>query len=95
MYNGDGFHQQRFTAVGMPPQAFDDWVIRAKTGGIPLDVATLGLVAKRTTLKELLATLPPDASIDGGIDFNDVDPEVFMSVVHETMSGHKPGTSRR
>lgn len=95
MYNGDGFHQQRFTALGMTPQAFDDWVERAKTGGIPLDDAALTLVAKRTTLKELQAALPPHADSEGGVVFNRVDPEVFISVVHETMSGHKPSACQR
>ncbi|MGH7048941.1 MAG: ubiquinol oxidase subunit II, partial [Stellaceae bacterium] len=36
MYNGNGFHQQRFTAVAMAPIDFQAWVRKARADGIPL-----------------------------------------------------------
>lgn len=85
MFNGDGFHEQRFTAVGMEPDAFEAWIERTKALGGPLDNATLYLVAKRSTLKELQTALGTHTPQGGGLYFKSVTPELFHEVVMQTM----------
>lgn len=91
MYNGDGFHAQRFTAVGMAPAAFDAWVDRARAQGRALDPAALSLVGRRSTLKELQAALDvPGAAAGEGLVFNRAGPALFSEVVMHTMQADMP-----
>jgi cytochrome o ubiquinol oxidase subunit 2 len=86
-YNGSGFHQQRFTAVAMPPEEFDTWSRLVRSNGIALDARTLELISRQGTQAELLGKLPPTHSSDGSIYFNGVNGTVFSSVVMATMLG--------
>lgn len=87
MYNGDGFHQQRFTAVAMTPDAFNDWVKQIQARGVPLDASTLKLISEPTTRAQLAAALGESQAGDGGIYFNHATSDVFSSVVRATMDG--------
>ncbi|OXC76667.1 Cytochrome O ubiquinol oxidase subunit II [Caballeronia sordidicola] len=87
MYNGDGFHQQRFTAVAMTPDAFNDWVKQIQAHGVPLDASTLKLISEPTTRAQLAAALGQSQASDGGIYFNHATSDVFSSVVRATMDG--------
>ena len=87
MYNGDGFHQQRFTAVAMTPDAFKDWVKQTQARGMPLDANVLKLISDRTTRAQLTAALGQSRASDGGIYFNHATSDVFSNVVMETMNG--------
>jgi cytochrome o ubiquinol oxidase subunit II len=87
MYNGDGFHQQRFTAVAMTPDAFNDWVEQTRARGVPLDASTLKLISERTTSAQLTVALGRIQTSDGGIYFNHATSDVFSSVVKATMDG--------
>lgn len=90
MYNGDGFHQQRFTAVAMRPEAFDDWVKHSQSSSMPLDARALQLISERTTQAQLVKALGQDT---GGVSvsFNHATYDVFTSVVMATMDGTAPG----
>ena len=87
MYSGDGFHQERFTAVGMAPDAFAAWVQRARTNGPPLDAAALARIARREPLAALKAALPPAPASDGNLYFSHADPQVFDRIVMQTLTG--------
>ena len=87
MYNGDGFHQQRFTAVAMTPDAFNDWVKQTRARGMPLDATTLKLISERTTRAQLAAALGQSRTSDGGIYFNQARSDIFSNVVMATMNG--------
>jgi cytochrome o ubiquinol oxidase subunit 2 len=87
MYNGNGFHQQRFTAVAMTPDAFNDWVKQIQARGLPLDASTLKLISAPTTSAQLTAALGQSQTSDGGIYFNHAASDVFSSVVRATMDG--------
>jgi len=87
MYNGDGFHQQRFTAVAMTPDAFNDWVKQTRARGVPLDASTLKLISERTTREQLTAALGQSRASDGGIYFNHATLDIFSDVVMATMNG--------
>ena len=90
MYNGDGFHQQKFTAVAMPPGEFQNWVASVGGKGIALDAHTLKLIAQRGTRAQLAAALPPASAKDGTIYFSKVNPALFTAVVRATMAGEAP-----
>ena len=87
MYNGDGFHQQRFTAVAMTPDAFNDWVKQTRVHGMPLDATTLKQISERTTRAQLAAALGQNRASDAGIYFNNATSDIFSNVVMATMNG--------
>ncbi len=89
MYNGDGFHQQKFDAVSMTPDDFNVWVGKVRASGIALDQRSLKAIAQRGTRAELLAALPGPKSQDGNAYFSGVTATLFPAVV----KGTKDGTS--
>jgi cytochrome o ubiquinol oxidase subunit 2 len=90
MYNGDGFHQQRFTAAAMAPAAFNAWVDAAHTNGVALDPQRLKVIARRGTRAELRAALSLPQSPDGPVYFSGVTAALFPAVVMATMGGTEP-----
>ncbi|TAL85393.1 MAG: cytochrome ubiquinol oxidase subunit II [Rhodanobacter sp.] len=87
MYNGNGFHQQQFTAQAMTPAAFRAWVRKARASGIPLDAQTLQLVSRRATRRELIAALPKASSMGGDVYFRVASAALFPAVVKATREG--------
>lgn len=87
MYNGDGFHQQKFTAQAMTPADFDAWVSKVRASGFPLDAPTLQLISQRTTRSDLIAALPRPGSGDGNVYFTAASKTLFAAVVKATMDG--------
>ncbi len=87
MYNGDGFHQQKFTALAMSPADFEAWVSRVRATGMPLDAQSLGIIAQRSTRNDLIAALPRARSMDGDVYFTGVSRSLFSAVVMATMDG--------
>lgn len=87
MYNGDGFHQQRFTAVAMTPEGFNAWANGVRTNGIVLNEQNLKLISQRSTRAELIAALPPPKSPDGNVYFSGASATLFPAVVMATMGG--------
>ncbi|MDA3913166.1 ubiquinol oxidase subunit II [Oleiagrimonas sp.] len=89
MYNGNGFHQQKFTALAMSPADFKAWVIKVGATGIVLDAQTLKLIARRSTRSDLIAALPKATSMRGNVYFTGVGKTLFPAVVKATMDGTK------
>jgi cytochrome o ubiquinol oxidase subunit 2 len=87
MYNGNGFHQQQFTAVGMTPVDFTAWVQMVRTHGMPLDPRTLQLISQRTTRTTLIDALPKTGVQDGNLYFTGATSALFPAVVKATMDG--------
>lgn len=87
MYNGNGFHQQKFIALAMSPSDFNAWVDHVHADGIALDAHALQLVSQRTTRSELIAALPKAGAIDGNVYFTGVSRALFPAVVKATMDG--------
>jgi cytochrome o ubiquinol oxidase subunit 2 len=87
MYNGDGFHQQKFTAVGMSAAAFQAWVRKVKSGGVPMDAHVFKLLAARNTRAELAADLPTGAVRDGTVYLTRVSPKLFPAIVEGVKQG--------
>ena len=86
MYNGNGFHQERFTAVAMTAEQFDAWVGTVRSNGIALNKHILNLISQRSTRMQLSAALPQPGSPDGNVYFSGATPELFSAVVMATMS---------
>ena len=87
MYNGDGFHQQKFTALAMSPADFEAWVGKLRATGMPLDARSLEIIAQRSTRSDLIAALPGARSMDGDVYFTGVSRSLFSAVVMATMDG--------
>ena len=90
MYNGDGFHDQKFTAVAMNPHEFEAWIARVKATGTPLDADILKAISARDTRAQLIAKLPHTAVRDGNVYLTDVATELFARVVKATLDGTSP-----
>ncbi len=87
MYNGNGFHLQKFTAVAMKPADFATWVKQVHASGIPLDAQALKLVAQRGTRADLIVAMPKARSMDGNVYFTGVSKSLFPALVKATMDG--------
>ena len=87
MYNGDGFHQQKFDAVAMTPDDFNAWVGKVRASGIALDQQSLKVITQRGTRAELVATLPGPKSGDGNAYFSGATATLFPAVVKTTKDG--------
>jgi len=87
MYNGNGFHQEQFTAVGMTPDNFKAWVQKVRAHGIPLDQQILMAISQRSTRTALIASLPQAKSMDGNIYLTGVTASLFPAVVKATLDG--------
>ncbi len=87
MYNGDGFHQQKFTAVAMSPAAFKAWVSKVRAHGIPLDAQALKIIAQQSTRSDLVAALPRAESTDGSVYFSSASKSLFPAVIKATVQG--------
>jgi cytochrome o ubiquinol oxidase subunit 2 len=87
MYNGDGFHQQHFTAVAMTPTAFLGWVHNARTQGLPMNSSALALIARRSTRAELVTALTSGRAANGNVYLKDVPASFFSAVVATTGTG--------
>ena len=81
MYNGDGFHQQKFTARAMDPADFEGWVSRVRATGLPLDAQNLQIIAQPSTHRDLIAALPGARSMGGDVYFNAVSRSLFPAVL--------------
>lgn len=86
-YNGDGFHDQHFTAVAMTPDDFGAWVKTVSQDGVGLDAAHYGTLAKSSTPAEVraqfgTAEMPPHVTF-----FNNVSPDLFSGILHRYNSG--------
>jgi cytochrome o ubiquinol oxidase subunit 2 len=87
MYNGDGFSQQKFTAVAMTPEGFQAWVRKVQASGVPMDAAALSAISKRTTRAQLIAAVGNAAASDGDVYFRGVTAALFPAVVAATRDG--------
>ncbi len=87
MYNGDGFHQQKFIAVGMTQADFVAWVQKVRKTGVKLDARTLQVISQRTTRSALIDALPGTGLRDGNLYFTGATSALFPAVVIATMDG--------
>lgn len=89
MYNGPGFHQQKFTTIAMKPGAFKAWIEHVKAKGVPMDGHTYKLIDERNTKAQLAAALhlPPKVALTGAFFIREVPPNLFHKVLVATARG--------
>lgn len=87
MYNGNGFHRQKFTAVGMTTADFHAWVNKVRSHGTVLNQQTLDAIAQRSTRTKLAASLPQTNAGNGNVYLTGVTRGLFPAVVQATMKG--------
>ena len=91
LYNGNGFSQEKFTAVAMPPAGFQAWVRKVRASGVPMSAATLGAISRRTTRAQLIRTVDGAAPRGGDVYFRGVTAALFPAVVAATRDGTAVG----
>lgn len=89
MYNGAGFHQQKFTTVAMTPRAFKAWVAHVRATSLRLDGRTYKLIEQRSTKAQLVSALrlPAKAVRAEAFAMRDVPPHLFHRVLLATRHG--------
>lgn len=84
MYNGDGFHTQKFDTVAMSAADFRQWVHDAQQRGVTLTPSTYARLQAPGTEADLARQLSSHRSPHGGIQFRNVTPDLFARVVKAT-----------
>lgn len=85
MYNGDGFHEQKFTAVAMTDDDFNQWVEQAREQGQPFDAKAVRALSQRANRKALSVAFPQATTADGSVYFTEVSTSFFHEVVMQMM----------
>ncbi|MGH8280260.1 MAG: cytochrome ubiquinol oxidase subunit II [Gammaproteobacteria bacterium] len=93
MYDGNGFHDEKFTAVAVSPAAFKAWVRHVQATGVPLDHAILKAISTRTTREQMVKSLPPAAVQNGSVYLTGVTAELFPRVVKALKEDTSPVVS--
>lgn len=81
MYNGNGFHEQKFEAQAMTTENFDAWVQQAREHGQPLDAKAVQALEQRADLATLRKALPDAVAENGSVYFSNVSQDFFHDVV--------------
>lgn len=93
-FNGKGFPWQRFTAVGMTTDKFEEWVARVRAQGIALNEANYDLLARRSTIEAAREDLDATAMPTGVLYFNSLTPNLFATIVNRYRFGEVGEASR-
>lgn len=90
MYNGNGFHFEKFVAVAKQPADFNAWVREVRTTGMPLDQRILAMISQSNTREQLVTQLPRAAVHGTDVYLTGVTADLFRRVVETVMAGTLP-----
>jgi cytochrome o ubiquinol oxidase subunit 2 len=90
MYDGNGFHDEKFVAVAKSPAEFKAWVGKIQATGVPLNAGMLKLLSASSTRGKLIAQLPHAASRNGYVSLTGVTAELFPRVVKAMRDDTEP-----
>lgn len=90
MYDGNGFHDEKFTAVAVSPDQFKAWVRHVQATGVPLDRGILKVISMRTTREQMIASLPAAAVRGGNVYLTGVTAGLFPRVVKAMQDDTSP-----
>jgi len=93
LYDGDGFPQEKFTAIAMPPSGFEAWVRKVRASGLPMNTAALDAISSRTTRAQLIQAVDKARSRDGNVYYRGVSAALFPAVVAATKDGTAVGAA--
>lgn len=86
-FNGVGFTEQKFDAVAMIQQDFEDWVAMVRATGVPLDDVSYGRLAVPSTGSQAQLTLGTPQMPSGVVYFSEVTPGFFAEVLNRYSQG--------
>lgn len=81
LYSGNGFVDQKFDAVAMPPEAFEAWVAEVKSKSLALDQESYAKLAIQGSTADAHAVLKAPTGSDEKIYFTLPDENVFHKIV--------------
>lgn len=90
MYNGNGFHEQKFQAQAMTPEDFNNWLQNVRTQDQALDAEAVKALVQRADTAVLREALPKAAAADGSVYFSQVEPGFFHNLVMQMMEDGNP-----
>ena len=94
-YNGDGFVEQKFQTLALPPPEFDAWVEKVKQNGIPLDQKTYEILARRTSRSEAQKQLGTPSMPEKALYFTLTDPNSFNYIIMRYFQGTAVGPEQQ
>lgn len=61
-FNGEGFQEEKFDVIALPPAEYRRWLARVRGANHPLDKAALALVTSRSVARRpaFFSSIPPD-----------------------------------
>lgn len=86
-FNGTGFSEQKFNAVGMSAADFDHWVATVRSEGVVLNDAVYDFLGNRSTPQEVYAALGTEAMPQSIVYFKNVSPDLYNGVIGRYHSG--------
>jgi cytochrome o ubiquinol oxidase subunit 2 len=95
MYDGNGFHFEKFVAVAKSPSAFKAWVHGVQATGVPFNNGILKTISKRTSREQMAPQLPAAAVHGDSAYFTGVTARLFPRVVKATMDGKSYALKKR
>lgn len=93
MYNGNGFHKERFTVIALPPEKFRAWVREVRKNGRAMNLHTYNTLSLSNTISEL-TTLLPQGAHDGNLYLTGVSPALFPAVVNTIKTNTRTALDR-
>ena len=86
-FNGIGFTEQKFSAVGMSQQDFAIWIATVKSQGVALSDSMYAYLGNRSTAAEIHAAVGTETMPKAVIYFNSVVPGLYSRVIKRYHSG--------
>lgn len=90
MYDGNGFHDEKFVAIAMSPGQFKTWVHKVRASGVPLTNAMLEAISTRTTREQMIGSLPRAAVHGGNVYLTGVAADLFPRIVSSMRQDGSP-----
>lgn len=86
-FNGRGFPDQKFNAIAMSTQDFDNWLAIVESQGIALSQPVYNVLGQRSSTQEVYTALGTGAMPQNVTYFSDVVPDLYASVLARYHTG--------
>ena len=86
-FNGVGFPKQKFKAVAMTGNEFDQWVTTVRAEGVALSETTYKFIANRSTAEEVYDALGSSAMPEYVTYFNEVPSSLYADIIARYHTG--------
>jgi cytochrome o ubiquinol oxidase subunit II len=86
-FNGVGFPKQKFKAVAMTGNEFDQWMTKVRAEGVALSETTYKFIANRSTAEEVYDALGSSAMPEHVTYFNEVPSSLYADIIARYRTG--------